>query len=101
MLDLQTHKALKKRNGKTPTGETSYSFDETLEFLLDPGNEDQGNILDDSDTLLNESKNKKPTPLPQDKQKRKLTNCPINSLETAIDENNYENYCPAIPKKSI
>ena len=101
MLYLQTHKALTKGYGTTPTGETFYSVDETLDFLLDPGNEDQGNILDDSDTLLNESKNKKPTPLPQDKQKRKLTNCPINSLETAIDENNYENYFPSISKKSI
>ena len=98
---MQTHKALKKGNGKTPTGAISYSFDETLDFLLDPGNEDQGNILVDSDTLSKESKNKEPTPLPQDKEKRKLTNCPINSLQTAIDENNYENYCPAIPKKSI
>ena len=101
MLYLQTHKALTKGNGKTPTGEISYSVDKTLDFLLDPGNEDQGNILDDSDTLSNESKNKKPIPLPQDKQKRKLTNCPINSLETAIDENNYENYFPSISKKSI
>ena len=64
LLDLQTHKALKKRNGKTPTGETSYSFNETLDFLLDPGNEDQGNILDDSDTLSSESKNIEPTHLP-------------------------------------
>ena len=50
MLYLQTHKALTKGYGTTRTGETSYSVDETLDFLLDPGNEDQGNILDDSDT---------------------------------------------------
>ena len=42
-----------------------------------------------------------PTPLPQDWQKRKRTKGRINSLETAIDENNYENYVPSIPKNSI
>ena len=42
-----------------------------------------------------------PKPLPQDRQKRKLTKGPINSLETDIDENNYENYVPSIPKNSI
>ena len=42
-----------------------------------------------------------PTPLPQDRQKRKLTRDPINSLKTAIGENNYENYVPSIPKNSI
>ena len=41
------------------------------------------------------------TPLPQDRQKRKRTKGPINSLETAIDENNYENYVRSIPKNSI
>ena len=42
-----------------------------------------------------------PTPLPQDRQKRKRTKGPINSLETAIDENNYENYVRSILKNSI
>ena len=39
-----------------------------------------------------------PTPLPQDRQKRKRTKGPINSLETAIHANNYENYVPSIPE---
>ena len=43
----------------------------------------------------------KPTPLPQDKKKRKQAKVPIKFLETAIDKNNYENYAPSIPKKSI
>ena len=42
-----------------------------------------------------------PKLLPQDRQKRKLTKGPINSLETDIDETNYENYVPSIPKNSI
>ena len=42
-----------------------------------------------------------PTPLPQDRQKRKQTKGLINSLETAIDENSYKNYVPSIPKNSI
>ena len=41
-----------------------------------------------------------PTPLPQDRQKQKPTKGPRNSLETAINENNYENYVPSIPKNS-
>ena len=31
-------------------------------------------------------------------KKLKRTNGPINSLETAIDENNYDYYVPSIPK---
>ena len=42
-----------------------------------------------------------PTPSPQDWQKQKRTKVPINSLETAIDEINYENYAPSVPKNSI
>ena len=42
-----------------------------------------------------------PTPSPQDWQKQKRTKVPINSLETAIDESNYENYAPSVPKNSI
>ena len=64
-----------------------------MDFLFDSDDEDQGNILDDSDTSSSESENEdnnlmvnkspldkaleKPTPLPQ------------------------ENYPPSIPKKSI
>ena len=58
-----------------------------MDFLFDSDDEDQGNILDDSDTSSSESKNEdnnlmvnkspldkaleKPTPLPQDKKKKK------------------------------
>ena len=44
---------------------------------------------------------KESTPLPQGRQKRKQTKGPINSQQTAIDENDYENYVPSIPKNSI
>ena len=40
------------------------------------------------------------TSLPQNRQKRNQIKGPINSLETAIDENNYENYVQSIPKNS-
>ena len=83
-------------------------------------NENQGNILDSSDTSSSESENEEdnfmvntplfdktleePTPLPQDNEKKKQTKGPINSLETAwrqfIDENDYENYVPSILKNS-
>ena len=36
----------------------SYNIDEELNFLFDSCKEDEGNILDDSDTLSRESKNK-------------------------------------------
>ena len=36
----------------------SYNIDEELDFLFDSYKEDEGNILDDSDTLSSESKNK-------------------------------------------
>ena len=39
-----------------------------------------------------------PTPLPQERQKRKRTKVPINSLEIATDKNNHENYAPFILK---
>ena len=88
--------------------------------MFDLDNEDQGNILDSSDTSSSESENEEdnfmvntplfdetleePTPLPQDKEKKKQTKGPINSLETAwrqfIDENDYENYVPSILKNS-
>ena len=42
-----------------------------------------------------------PTPLPQERQKRKRTKVPINSLEIATDKNNHENYAPFILKNSI
>ena len=42
-----------------------------------------------------------PTTLAQDRQKRKRTKGPINSLETTIDENNYDDYVPSIPKNII
>ena len=40
------------------------------------------------------------TSLPQNRQKRNQIKGPINSLETAIDENNYYNYVQSIPKNS-
>ena len=42
-----------------------------------------------------------PTPLPQERQKRKRTKVPINSLEIVTDKNNHENYAPFILKNSI
>ena len=89
-----------------------------MNFLFDWDGEDQGNKLDDSGTSSSERENEEdnlmvnmlpldktyeePTPLLQDRQKKKKkrTKGPINSLETAIDENNYDNYIPSIPKNS-
>ena len=84
--------------------------------MFDWDDEDQENILDDSDTSSSESENEgdnlmvnmppldktyeEPTSLPQDRQKRKRTKGPINSLETAIDQNNHENCLLSIPKNS-
>ena len=90
-----------------------------MNFLFDWDGEDQGNKLDDSGTSSSERENEEdnlmvnmlpldktyeePTPLLQDRQKKKKkrTKGPINSLETAIDQNNYENCVPSIPKYSI
>ena len=95
----------------------SHNVDEALDFSFDLVDENQGNILDNRDTSSSESKNKEDnlmvnippldetfeelTLLSQDRQKQKQTKGPINSLETSIEEHNYENYVPSIPKNSI
>ena len=72
----------------------SYNVDEALDFLCNLDDEDEGNVLEYSDTSSNESENEennlmvnippldenleKPTPLPQDGQKQKRTKCSIN-----------------------
>ena len=94
----------------------SYNVDKALNFLFDSDDVDQGNILDNSYTSSSESENEEDnlmvnippldetleeaTPLPQDRQKQKRTKDPINSLKTAIDENNYENCVPSISKNN-
>ena len=69
----------------------SYNADEALDFLCNFNDEDEGNVLEYSDTSSNEIENEennlmvnippldenleKPTPLPQDRQKQKRTKC--------------------------
>ena len=95
----------------------SYNGEEAFDFLFDLDDEYQRNILHYSNASSSESENeednlmvnippldetlKVPTSLPQKRQKWKQAKGPINSFETAIDENNCEIYVPSIPKNSI
>ena len=72
----------------------SYNVDEPLNFLCNFDDEDEGNVLEYSDTSSSERENEennlmvnippldenleKTTPLPQDRQNQKRTKCSIN-----------------------